>query len=74
METDAVLRLLQIFNFFVMCLDVIITIAKKEGKFNEGFVDLSGNSMYVEGQPKTVFTALCDGCRYVVLPNNYTRL
>ena len=47
----------------MLCLDVIITIAKKEGKFNEGFVDLTGNSMYIEGEPKTVFTALCDGCR-----------
>ena len=51
------------FNFFVLYLDVVVTAAKKEGKFNEGFVDLTGNSMSMHGEPKSVFTTLCDGCR-----------
>ncbi|KAF6018566.1 hypothetical protein EB796_023110 [Bugula neritina] len=54
-----------IFNYFIACLDVVITSAKKEGKFNEGFVDLTGSSITQQDEPKSVFTALCDDCKQV---------
>ncbi|XP_067930310.1 uncharacterized protein [Watersipora subatra] len=54
------------FNFFTFYIDVVITAARKEGKFNEGFVDLAG-SVSLLGEPKPVFTTLCKGCRQLRL-------
>lgn len=58
-----ILNVLQIFNYFVKCLDVIVSVAKREGKFNEGFVDLTGNSIEIEGESKSVFTSLTSDSR-----------
>jgi hypothetical protein len=43
------------FAYFCECLSVIISIAKKEGRFNEGVTDIRGQSIEMVGSPKEVF-------------------
>ena len=51
---------------------MVVSLAKKEGKFNEGFVDLTGNSMNIAGEPKPVFCDLTKDSRYLKYSEAYT--
>lgn len=44
-----------IFNYFVRCLDAQVLYAKKEGKYNEGLVDVHASSVEMLGEPRRVF-------------------
>ncbi|KAJ8030843.1 Protein FORGETTER 1 [Holothuria leucospilota] len=44
-----------IFNYFYECLQATIATAKKEGKYNEGLLDISASSVDIIGQPTEVF-------------------
>ncbi|XP_074658013.1 uncharacterized protein LOC141910988 [Tubulanus polymorphus] len=44
-----------IFTYFSKCLENAIQIAKKEGHYNEGLVDLTATSIKIHGVPETIF-------------------
>ncbi|XP_033119248.1 protein FORGETTER 1-like isoform X2 [Anneissia japonica] len=46
-----------IFSYFTECLQAVISAAKKEGRYNEGLVDIIAPSIQIVGEPKVVFTA-----------------
>ncbi|XP_029633048.1 protein strawberry notch homolog 1 isoform X1 [Octopus sinensis] len=50
-----------IFNYFIQCLDITIQNAKREGKYNEGLLDITASSVEMVGEPKEVFKDLTKG-------------
>jgi hypothetical protein len=44
------------FWYFCECLSVVISVAKREGRFNEGVTDIQAQSISMVGEPKEVFT------------------
>ena len=55
---------MQVFNYFLLCLDLVVMVAKKEGQFNEGFVDLTGASMQRKGEVRRIFEEISVDSRY----------
>ncbi len=46
----------QIFNFYQAVLEATIENAKKDGKYDDGIVDVSGSSVLLAEEPRTVLT------------------
>ncbi|XP_019644077.1 PREDICTED: protein FORGETTER 1-like [Branchiostoma belcheri] len=59
-----------IFRYFSKCLDANIGAARREGRYNEGLVDITGSSVDLVGDPREVFHGVHNGTnttRHVVL-------
>ena len=46
----------QVFNFYQAVLEATIEAAKKDGKYDDGIVDVSGSSVRLAEEPRTVLT------------------
>lgn len=45
---------MQIFDFYQAMLETVIEIARKDGKYDEGIVDVKGMSVTIAGEPEVV--------------------
>ncbi|KAK7504954.1 hypothetical protein BaRGS_00003982 [Batillaria attramentaria] len=50
-----------IFSYFTECMDVIVQNAKREGRYDEGLLDITAASIKMVGQPREVFRNLQRG-------------
>ncbi|XP_041357018.1 protein FORGETTER 1-like [Gigantopelta aegis] len=50
-----------IFSYFTECLNVTVEGAKKEGRYNEGMLDITASSVNMIGKPKQVFKNFTKG-------------
>lgn len=46
----------QVFNFYQACLEATIENAKRDGKYDDGIVDISGTNVTLAEPPRTVLT------------------
>ena len=46
----------QVFNFYQACLEATIENAKRDGKYDDGIVDISGTYVTLAEPPRTVLT------------------
>jgi hypothetical protein len=51
----------QVFNFYQAVLEATIEAAKKDGKYDDGIVDVSGSSVLLAEEPQTVLTVRPSG-------------